>query len=205
MTFPSGEHIVRCQAPPGRTSALQAMIAKPCGPHHRERCSGSVHASKTNRRGASKMRRMTSSAVAVAVSAAAILRVLGLQLAQIFVEPSKAFFPEAAVVLKPIGSVLERCRIELARPPLRPAATCNQAGSLQHLQVLGDGGEADVKGLGEFVNRGFPRGETSKDRTPGRVRQGSVGGAEAIGRHLTDNHKVKRGGLQRGSGQPTKN
>src|SRR6516225_9932530 len=147
MMFPSGERIVRCQAPPGRTSALQAMIAKPCGPHHRARCSGSVHASNTSRRGASKMRRMTSSAGTVTVSAA-ILRVLGLQLAQIFVKPSKAFFPEAAVMLEPIRSVLERCRIELARPPLRPAATRNQARPLQHLEVLGDGGEAHVKGLG---------------------------------------------------------
>src|SRR5216684_8575319 len=49
------------QVPPKRTSISHENTLKPWGPHQRIKCSGSVQASKTSSRGASKIRVMTSS------------------------------------------------------------------------------------------------------------------------------------------------
>src|SRR5258706_11706527 len=48
------------QVPPALGSVSQEMTVDPWGPHQRIKCSGSVNASKTSSRGASKMRSMTS-------------------------------------------------------------------------------------------------------------------------------------------------
>src|SRR5207249_10539706 len=47
-------------------------------------------------------------------------------------------FPQTAIAFQPLGSFSEPLGLEAARPPLRVAAARNQAGALQHLQVLGD-------------------------------------------------------------------
>src|SRR5579859_5284682 len=52
----SGESMQMRMAPPGLTSTSQTGLVKPCGPHQRISCCGSVHALKTSSRGASTMR-----------------------------------------------------------------------------------------------------------------------------------------------------
>src|SRR5271167_3018956 len=194
MTFPSGARIERDQVPPGRTSIRLEIVVKPRGPHQRTRCSGTVHILKTSRRGASKIRVMTSSRSAKRAATSAVIAIFlltALQFAEIRVEAIKAVVPEAAVVIEPLGSVLEPLRLDPAGPPLRPTAARDQAGPLQHLQVLGDGGKAHRKGLGELVDRGLARGEPCKDRAPRRVSKSRIGGAEVIRQHSVTNHSVR--------------
>src|SRR6059036_1063332 len=148
---------------------------KPLGPNQRTRWSGSVQTLKTRLRGASKMRVMTSSRsvdVVVALVLAAMFLLLSLQLGQIRLQAIEALLPETAIVLQPAGGVLKRTRLEPAGPPLRLATARDQTGSLQHLEVLGDGGKAHREGLGQLRDRGLALGEASKDRTPGGIGEG---------------------------------
>src|SRR6516162_1637222 len=184
MTLPSGARIERDQTPPGRTSIRPEIVVKPRGPHQRTRCAGSVHILKTSQHGASKIRVMTSSRSAERATASAVIAILllpALQFAEIFVEAIKAFFPEATVVLEPLGGVLEWPRLNPAGPPLRLAAARDQPGAFQHLQVLGDGGKTHRKGLGELADRGLACGQPCQDRAPGRIGERRVSGAEVIG------------------------
>src|SRR4051794_22561961 len=91
-------------------------------------CSGSVQQSKTSSRGASTTRVMTNSrsdGVATfappASSAVGIVPLL-LEFLYVLIQPFVARVPEAAVVLRPVGDLLEGGRLEPARPPLRLAA-----------------------------------------------------------------------------------
>src|SRR5207302_4253877 len=174
------------KAPPGRASILYDGIVKPWGPHQPTRCSGSVQALNTTRGGASKKRETTSSRCADSVAtllAAAMFLLLLFQLTQIVFQAIEALLPEAAIVLQPVGGVLERTRLEPAGTPLRLATARDQAGALQHLEVLGDGGKAHLEWLAQLRDRGHTGGEASEDRTPGGIGEGGEGGAEAIGRH----------------------
>src|ERR1700704_4837841 len=151
-----------------------------------------VRAFQTRETGASKVRSTTSgSSFVTTLSFAAIslllalnfLRlVLALQFPEVAVQLVEALFPVTPVVLDPVGDVLERIRLEPARPPLRLASALDPARALEHLQVLGDGGQADLEGLGQFHDRGFPRGEAREDGTPRRIGEGGKGAAKAIGR-----------------------
>src|SRR5579872_2050378 len=102
-------------------------------------CFGSVHAWKTSARGASNVRVITNSRsgsgfalLPWAMSVLLLLRVF-LCLAQIFVQSVEALRPEPPIVLHPVGHVLERSRVQTARPPLRLAPALDQPGALQHL------------------------------------------------------------------------
>src|SRR5438128_3403304 len=167
----------RRHVPPGRTSISQEIVMKPSGPHQPAACSASVHALNTRRRGASKIRVMTSSRCADATSAlalAVIVLLARLQLAEIIVQAIEALLPEVAVVLQPVGGVLERPRLEPAGPPLGLAAARDQAGSLQHLEMLGHGRKAHLEGLGQLRDRSLARGEAGEDRAPCGIREGCI-------------------------------
>src|SRR5438105_3143242 len=140
------------KAPPGRRSISHTGLVKRRGPHHFARCAGSVHILNTTSRGASMTRPKTSSRSAAAgagcpisilprmvPSAASLVPsalCCGLDFLQVLVQPVEALFPEPAVVLDPLGGVLQRRRLQPARPPLRFAAARDQPGALQHLQML---------------------------------------------------------------------
>src|SRR5882762_2358366 len=136
----------------------------------------SVSDFQTRATGASKVRSTTSgSSFVTTLSFAAISLllalnflhlVLALQLLEVAAQPVEALFPVAPVVLDPVGDVLERIRLEPAGPPLRLAAALDQARALEHLQVLGDRGKADLEGLGQLHDRGFAGGEACEDRAP---------------------------------------
>src|SRR5688500_9371454 len=114
-------------------------------PHQRRTCSGLVIASNTSRRGASNRRVMrisTSDGVVTwkvslfATRATTMCFLLRLQFQQIGLEPIEALLPDVPVGLRPLGHVLERLRMDPARPPLRLAAADDQPGPFQHAQVL---------------------------------------------------------------------
>src|SRR6201998_996165 len=136
------------QTPPGRTSISEMVVEKPFGPHHGGAWSAFVHASNTSSRGASTRRASTIARSAVLGSTlvlallAGMFFFLALKCLQIIVQAVEAFLIEPAVVLHPIGDVLQRARFEPARPPLRVAAARDEARSLQHLEVFGHGREA---------------------------------------------------------------
>src|SRR5579862_5327093 len=123
------------QTPPGRMSKLDVVVRKPIGPHHCARCLGSVHTEKTSSRGASNSRKpiiergsVSRSMLFLATTFSALgLRRFGLELFQIGIEPIKALLEEAAIVLQPFVNILERTRIDAARPPLRIARAADQA------------------------------------------------------------------------------
>src|SRR5690348_4855563 len=107
-------------------------MEKPRGPHHCARWSGDVQSLKTRSRGASKRRVTESSRSAVLLVVVVVpsrivgspserwwgdvagllvrvrLLVLGLDFLQVRVEAVKTLFPEPAVVVDPVGDVLQR-------------------------------------------------------------------------------------------------
>src|SRR5262245_43952581 len=103
----------------------------------------------------------------------------------------EALFPEPTITLQPVGGVLERTGFELARSPLRLAPARDQTGALQHLEVLGNGGKAHGKGLGQLYDRGRALGEARQDCAPGGIGKGREGGTELIGRYVVINLSVK--------------
>src|ERR1700733_7798630 len=109
---------------------------------------------------------------------------------QVFIETIEAFFPEAAVMLDPVGNVAQWRRFKPARAPLSLPSTRNEAGMLQHLQVTGDGRHAHCKWLGEIGDRGLSVDQPREDGAAGWVGEGGEGGAESVGIHLVLNRSV---------------
>src|SRR3546814_8614249 len=66
------------------------------------------------------------------------LGVLHLQLVEIVLQPVEALLPELPIALQPARGILQRRGIQPAGPPLRLAPATDEAGPLQHLQVLGN-------------------------------------------------------------------
>src|SRR5688572_1188200 len=161
-------------------------------PYQRRTCSGLVQASNTRSRGASKTRRMAISRSdgsvrekvgSLLASTLALLLRLCLHLEEIVLEPIEAVLPQAAVVLEPVVRVPERAWLEAARAPLCGAPARDETGALQHLEMLGDGGEADVEGLRQLRHRRLPQRQPRQDRPPGRVGQRRKRRGEAVRRH----------------------
>src|SRR5579884_2503405 len=173
-------------APPTRASTWQTGLVKSLGPHQRARCAGSVQSLKTVSRGASKTR---TSSIARSESSStgsffALMSLLLLQLFEIAVQPIEALFPEAAVVLNVVGDFLERRGFQPARPPLGLPAARDEAGALQHLQVLRDRGQAHLKRPRKLGNRCFPARQARKDGPPRRIGKRGKDGAQWIGQHF---------------------
>src|SRR5688500_2731803 len=103
--------------PPGRASIRQNGRVAPCGPHHRAKCSASVHARNTASRGAAKVRVITSwppsqrtapGTVPGLLAAVVIALLLPLKLAEVLVQPVEALLPVPAVALHPVVHLAER-------------------------------------------------------------------------------------------------
>ena len=110
---------------------------------------------------------------------------------EIIIQSIEAGVPETAILFKPVVDVLEAGRLDPAWPPLRLAATRDQTGALQHLEVLRDSGQAHLEGLGQLGHRRFAQGEPREDRAPRRIGESRERGAEAIRRHAVYNRIVK--------------
>src|SRR5262249_1381517 len=203
MSVPSGLRRTKRQAPPGRRSIWHTASVQPLGPYQCGRCSGSVKASKTSRRGASRGRGVTisrsdgvGSVVAPRLGVVAMILLLLLQVVEVLVQPCEALVPEATIVLGPLGHILERSRLEPSGAALRVAALADQAGALEHAEVLGDGGAAHRERLGELLDRGRALGEASEDRPARRIGEGGEGDAQGVSSHASltfrlSNHNVR--------------
>src|SRR6516164_6826366 len=151
------------QTSPGRKSKLKVVVVKPNGPHHCARCFGSVQAEKTSARGAANSRVPTitrgscsrSTPPGAAISSvrrvwlviATLLNtllvavfglVLRLQLLQISIQAVETLIKKATIMVEPVVDVLERARLDTARPPLRLAPARDQPGALQDFEMFGD-------------------------------------------------------------------
>src|SRR6478672_444446 len=165
-------------------------------------CSGSVQASNTSSCGASISRDRTISR-SVGILASAVMAsmplpflLLRLHFAEINLQAIETFVPQRPVALEPRVDVLQRVGRDAAGAPLRLAAPGDEAGALQHLEVLGDGGAAHLEGLGELRHGGLAKRKPGENGAPGRVGKGCESGTELVGGHLyityrLDNRSVK--------------
>src|SRR6266852_1869354 len=179
--MPSGPRMWMRMAPPGRTSSSQTGFVNPWGPHHCATRFGSVQALNTSSRGASKTRVSTNTCSSFAMMfPVAMLFLLFLHVAQIFVQTIEALRPEPLVVSDPIGDVLERRGRDPAGPPLRLAPACNQTGVFQHLEMPGDGGHAHREGRRQLCDRGLAGGQAREDGAASGVGESGEGGAQVV-------------------------
>src|SRR5688572_13638395 len=105
--------------PPSRISKALVVVVKPSGPHQCARCLGSLQARHTRSRGASNSRIVTiasgarSRSTTLFLAATFLLRLfLGLQLAQIVLEPVQPVFPKPAIALQPVVDALQRLGLQ---------------------------------------------------------------------------------------------
>src|SRR5436309_9444925 len=106
----------------------------------------------------------------------------GLELVEQRIEAPVVPFPQTAIAFQPLGSSPGPLGLEAARPPLRVAAARNQAGALQHLQVLGDRRLAHRERLGQLRDRRLTRRQAGEDRPPRGIGEGREDGVEAVRR-----------------------
>src|SRR5580700_4215736 len=112
------------QTPPGRNSKRDVVVVKPFGPHHCERCLGSVQAANTSSRGASNSRmpmiargsvsrsRLFFAAMFSVRFLAFRFRFAGLKFLQVSVEAIEALLKKAAIVLEPIVDFFQGARLD---------------------------------------------------------------------------------------------
>ena len=81
----------------------------------------------------------------------------------------EALLPELPISLGPVRDFFERSRVDAAAPELRVPALRDQSGALQHSQVFGDGGRADLEWFGQFADRAFARQEARENGSAGRA------------------------------------
>src|SRR3970282_2890796 len=106
-----------------------------------------------------------------------------LNLSQVFVQAIETLRPDAAISFQPLIGILERVRLEPAGAPLRLAAARNEAGALQHLEVLGDRRQAHLERLRQLGDGRLTRGQASENRAPGRIGEGGKSCAQSVGWH----------------------
>src|SRR2546429_1718585 len=99
-----------------------------------------------------------------------MLLLLDLLFAEVVLQTVDALTPEPAVLLHPVGDVPQWRRIETARPPLRTATARDQAGALQHLEVLGHRRRGPLERRGEVPYRSLGPGRALPNTPRGPVR-----------------------------------
>jgi hypothetical protein len=113
---------------------------------------------------------MLSRSVAVAVCSS-ICVLLPLDPSKVIVEAAEARLPQAPVLINPVGDVFQGGGLQTARAPLGFTSPRDEPGPFEHFEVLGDGGKAHLERLGEFGDRGLPRGESRQDGSARRIGQ----------------------------------
>jgi len=76
------------------------------------------------------------------------------------------------VALDPLRHQVEHLRFEVHGPSLGVAAAADQTGVLEHLEVLGDGLQADVVRCREMADGGITGSQPSHHVASGRIGQG---------------------------------
>jgi hypothetical protein len=113
------------------------------------------------------------------------VRVPPLKFLQIVIQALEAALPVLAIGLHPRSNLLQRFGLEPAGSPLRLATLADQPRVLQHLEMLGDGGEAEGKRLRQLVDGCLALSEPRQDGPPGGIGEGSEGGAQVINSHFS--------------------
>src|SRR6185369_10639834 len=92
----------------------------------------------------------------------------------------EAFVPELAEALEVDVGVLERCRVDGARPPLRVLAAHDQSRVLEDLEVSRDGGLAHSERLGQLTDRADAGAELLEHGAARRIGQRAEDEAERV-------------------------
>jgi hypothetical protein len=66
---------------------------------------------------------------------------------KVVIEPIHTLFPEAAIVLYPARNLPKRRSLQTARTPLRVAASRDETGTFEDLEMFGNGWRTDRKRL----------------------------------------------------------
>src|SRR5207245_9014675 len=127
------------------------------------------------------LRTMYAAAVRRVSSGVSLRSCSGFELIEQGIEALEAALPETAVALQPRGGFRERLGLEPAGPSLGVAAVGHQAGSLQHLEVLGDRRLAHREWPGQLRHRRLPRRAPGEDGAPRRIGECREGRIEAMG------------------------
>src|SRR6202008_2708661 len=106
-SWPSGALMQQRNFPPTRKSILQKGVVQPCGPHHCITYFGSVHAFQTNAIGASKTLVTTIRSVSLTVFFV-IFDLHFFHLLHNHIQLVETFFPESAIVCRPVADFLYR-------------------------------------------------------------------------------------------------
>jgi len=93
-------------------------------------------------------------------------------------EPVELLLPEPAVAVDPGGRLAHRARDEAAAPAAALAAALEQAGALQHAQVLGDRRQGHAERVGQLADGRLAGPQPRQDGAPRRVREGREGIAQ---------------------------
>src|SRR6266567_3170377 len=137
--------------PPTRTSIFATGTVAPPGPYHALKWSGSVHIRQISSTGAAKLRSITTASWEALSSAIVFARLSSRsELGHVVVHPVEAGLPDGSVLLGPARQLRQRRGLQGARPVLSPVPTRHQPGSLEHLDVLGDGRKGHVERLSEL-------------------------------------------------------
>src|SRR5262245_27474626 len=168
--------IVIRHAPPARTSIATVWSGtSPLGaPNQSANASGSVHSRHTRSRGAWNTRVSEMSASSSAIRAGI------LPVAQPPVQPVEARLPEASIAVEPRGHLAQRLSAQPRRPQLGVAAALDQAGALEHPQVLGDRLHGDRERRRDLLDARLALGEASEDRAPRGIGERGEGRIELV-------------------------
>jgi hypothetical protein len=103
-----------------------------------------------------------------------------LLLARPFLERGERFRPES---IEPAAQRLEAPRVHRIEPPGALGAIDHQSCVLENLQVLGDGGTADVHSVRDLSDRACAAAQALEDPPSGRISQ-RIQDALSISCHL---------------------
>src|SRR4051812_45121861 len=154
------------RAPPTRTSILATGMLAPVGPYHAAKCSGCVHIFQISSGGASRVLSITTFPPLLSPLIVAVRPSLLLKLLEVGLHPVQAGLSDRSVLLGPGGDFFQRCCVEAAGPELRLLTAHDQTGSFEHLEVLGDCWQRELKGQCELVDVRLPLGQPRQDRPP---------------------------------------
>ncbi len=187
----SGVTWAKCHRPPTRRSISQAVTSPwPAAPPLADVLGPGRSPRRPARRGAAKVRVMTSwcrrQVTVAAVGAGEVVSAHGYcsssddgcWASEVGVQAVEVGLPVAAVLVQPGVRVLQRGGRDPAQALLAVSALGDEAGPFEDGQVLGDGGEGHVEGLGQLADGGVALGEALEDGASRRVGQGGEGGTE---------------------------
>lgn len=81
----------------------------------------------------------------------------------------------------PLGGGLERLRVQAAAAHAAVFLMLDEAGAVEHTQVLGHRGQRHAEGLRQFADGCFAPREAGQDSAAGGVGEGAKGGVKSGG------------------------